>query len=118
MRFHSELEPHRVRHGTWETSPGSTFGAFEVPYRSFRLYIIADDGSQTGWEHVSVSLVGGNRCPNWDEMCFVKSLFWSEEETVLQFHPRASEYVNVHNYVLHLWRRVGTEHELPPTICV
>lgn len=118
MRFHSELEAYRVRHGRWETLPGAPFGAFEVPYRSFRLYIIADHGAQTGWEHVSVSLIGGNRPPNWDEMCFVKSLFWADDETVLQFHPRASEYVNVHPNVLHLWRRVGVEHELPPRICV
>ena len=65
------------------------------------------------WEHVSVSVRGQNRCPTWDEMCFVKRLFWKPSETVIQFHPCESEYVNVHEYVLHLWRQVGVEPLLP-----
>lgn len=58
---------------------------------------------EDGWEHVSVSL--GNRCPTWDEMCFVKNLFWDEEDIAIQFHPAKSEYVNLHPYALHLWRK-------------
>ena len=37
-----------------------------------------------------------------------------EEETVVQFHPKKSEYVNTHPYCLHLWRRQSEEYELPP----
>lgn len=54
------------------------------------------------WEHVSVSLE--NRCPTWDEMCFVKDLFWEPEECVIQYHPPRSKYVNNHPYVLHMWK--------------
>lgn len=61
---------------------------------------------EEGWEHVSVSL--GNRCPTWDEMCFVKNLFWDEEDMVIQFHPAKSEYINLHPYALHLWRKENT----------
>lgn len=64
-----------------------------------------------GWEHVSVSLY--NRLPTWDEMCLVKSLFWDEEETVIQFHPKKSQYVNQHPFCLHLWKKIGVDAELP-----
>lgn len=72
-----------------------------------RLCIVAsgaddDDIVSEGWEHVSVSTA--RRVPNWREMCFVKDLFWGEEEWVVQFHPARSEYVNNHPNVLHLWR--------------
>jgi hypothetical protein len=74
----------------------------------------SDDG--TGWEHVSVSCQ--HRTPNWQEMCFVKDLFWRESECVVQFHPPRSEYVNHHSYCLHLWKRVGAEIATPPSILV
>ena len=65
-----------------------------------------------GWEHVSVSL--RNRCPTWDEMCLVKDIFWRDDECVVQFHPPKSEYVNLHPYCLHLWKKIGEAVELPP----
>ena len=52
------------------------------------------------------------------EMCFVKDLFWDDEETVVQFHPPRSEYVNYHPYCLHLWKQVATKVDLPPSIFV
>lgn len=95
-------------------------GAFEIPsqnplgQQSF-LRVIASDGG--GWDHVSVSLI--DRCPTWDEMCFVKDFFFEPEETVVQYHPKASEYVNCHPYCLHLWRpNDGREIITPPTIYV
>jgi hypothetical protein len=65
-----------------------------------------------GWEHVSVSYP--NRCPSWDEMCKVKAMFWNDEETVVQYHPKKSKYKNLHPYCLHLWRKCGEDFELPP----
>jgi hypothetical protein len=47
-------------------------------------------------------------------MCEIKELFWSDEETVVQFHPRKSEYVNLHQGCLHLWRPLTGEIVLPP----
>lgn len=69
-----------------------------------------------GWEHVSVSY--NNRCPDWDEMCRVKDLFFEPEEVVVQYHPRKSEYKNLHPYCLHLWRKVDCDFETPPTAFV
>ena len=65
-----------------------------------------------GWEHVRASL--RNRCPTWDEMCLVKDIFWRDDECVVQFHPPKNEYINVHPYCLHLWRKIGEETYLPP----
>ena len=81
-------------------------GQFLIKTMKFKraLKVQASDGF--GWEHVSVSLV--DRCPTWQEMCFVKSLFWGDDDLVVQFHPPESEYVNSHPFCLHLWRRCDT----------
>lgn len=79
-------------------------------YKPGTVIIVASwDG---GWEHVSVSLP--RRCPTWDEMCMIKDIFWGEEECVVQFHPPRSEYINLHPYCLHLWKKIGGAFETPP----
>lgn len=106
---------YRIRKGVMgsDDSYGNN-GMFEVPYRSYKFTVIASDGE--GWEHVSVSLP--NRCPNWEEMCYMKSLFWSVDECVVEFHPPTSEYVNNHDTCLHMWKQVGKTWTLPPSILV
>lgn len=89
-------------------------GLFRVPHESYTLNVIASDGE--GWEHVSVSLP--NRTPNWKQMCFIKDLFWSDEDTVVQYHPPKSEYVNNHEHCLHLWKPIGAQITTPPSILV
>lgn len=89
-------------------------GAFMIPYQTNVLRIMASD--QHGWEHVSVSLQ--NRCPNWKEMCFVKELFWDDQDTVVQFHPKKSEYINQHENTLHMWRCINNLFPTPPRILV
>ena len=76
------------------------------------FFAMVCDGKETGWDHVSIS--AKNRMPTWTEMCRVKDLFFDPTETVVQFHPKASEYVNNHPNCLHLWRNVNEEHQLPP----
>lgn len=89
------------------SEPGVNWGYFvDGPLR------IISSGAGDEWEHVSVSCA--DRCPTWDEMAKVKELFWGEDETVLQFHPRKDKYRNVHPYCLHLWKRKGEDHLLPP----
>lgn len=93
-------------------------GAFELmgPCGSL-LRIISSEGDDTiPWEHVSVSCEG--RTPNWREMCFVKDLFWGEEECVVQYHPPKSDYVNHHPHCLHLWKPIGIDLPRPPSIAV
>ena len=102
---------YRIRDG--ELGSDDSFGnngAFLIPYQSFNLRVIANDGM--GWEHVSVSLP--NRCPNWREMCFIKDLFWDAEDVVIPYHPKKSKDVNQHETTLHLWRPVGVEIPTTP----
>ncbi len=87
-------------------------GHFIVSHNKVALAIISSNGG--GWEHVSIHVIGKKRVPTWEEMCWVKDLFWDVEETVVQFHPAQSNYVNLHPYVLHLWKRVGESFSLPP----
>jgi hypothetical protein len=102
------------------------FGAFFVPYGKIGFVIIVSDGAEEGpgkgWEHVSARVKGTNekndRCPTWEEMCWIKQLFWEDEECVIQYHPPRSEYVNNHSFVLHLWKRTDSEFLRPPSILV
>lgn len=102
----------RIRSGQFATNDDiGNNGMFLIPHeRSQFLRVIASD--EIGWEHVSVSRK--DRCPTWNEMCFIKSLFWDDEDCVVQFHPPRSQYVNHHPYCLHLWRKFGEEFQTPP----
>ena len=109
------------KHGT---ALGARSGLFAIPFaepRSVLQIIAGDPARQSGWEHVSVvasSKKDGTlreRTPTWDEMCYVKSLFWNDDECVAQFHPPKSEYVNHHPHCLHLWRPTQSELPLPPS---
>lgn len=120
MKFNPIVERHRWLSGPYASPPNSDFGAFEVPGPCGEsLKIIASPGDANEsipWEHVSVSCK--NRTPNWREMCYVKSLFWSEDDAVMQLHPPKSQWINNHNYCLHLWRPITAEIPLPPSIAV
>ena len=59
---------------------------------------------EDGWEHVSFSPYDHSKLPSWDDMCQLKDIFWEDEETVIQIHPKKSEYVNIRQNCLHLWR--------------
>lgn len=92
-------------------------GAFElINGKGVALLCIAAD--KLGWEHVSVTVLGQKRTPTWEEMNFVKEMFWNPSETVIQLHPPRDQWVNQHDYCLHLWKPVGVEIPLPPTYMV
>lgn len=119
------LEKGRVRYGELASSERDGFnGAFQITGPcGASLTIIASAGDDwaslfppPAFEHVSVSL--RNRCPNWLEMSYVKDLFWAAEECVIQYHPPRSQYVNHHPHCLHLWKPVGVELPLPPSLAV
>jgi hypothetical protein len=107
-------EQFRIINGPMSSHRGDDFGMFLIPGPCGRdLRIIASNGDdEIDWEHVSVSLQ--NRCPNWEEMCYVKGLFWSEEETVMQLHPPKSQWINFHQFCLHMWRPKHISIPLPP----
>lgn len=78
----------------------SNCGHFRVSAGGIVLDVLASDGG--GWDHVSVSLP--HRCPTWEEMELVRSLFFRDDECVMQLSVPRSENVNTHNYCLHWWR--------------
>lgn len=89
-------------------------GGFKIPLAvTTAAWVIASDGN--GWEHVSAHVVenGIPKTPTWGQMSKIKALFWDEEDTVIQYHPPKSEYVNNHQHVLHLWRPAGIEIPMP-----
>lgn len=98
-------------------------GFFVIPHYKIAGYffqVVLSDGM--GWEHVSVSLASKNRkvdrCPTWDEMCFIKDMFFYDTERVVQYHPPRSEYVSNHPYCLHLWRPTNKDLPFPDPIMV
>jgi hypothetical protein len=118
----TDIEKFRVLIGPLASIPDSgNNGAFLISTNRVDrklACIVSDDG---GWEHVSVHVeVAGedNEIPTWGDMCRVKSLFWRDDECVIQYHPPASRYVNRHPCVLHLWKPTGIEIAMPPPIFV
>jgi hypothetical protein len=91
-----EVEKYRVNR---DIPVGKAY-ILQHPSTRERLGIIAsiDDG----WEHVSVSLP--HRTPTWNEMRYVKKVFFEDEDLCVQFHPKKSQYVNHHPYCLHIWK--------------
>lgn len=128
MKIKEECERYRVMSGVFGTANSYTCGFFLLPseagggmggiaeYRSYEFKILAYDGTTDGWEHVSVSLP--NRCPNWQEMSYIKDLFWDEEDCVIQFHVPKSQHVNNHPYCLHLWKKRDSVFETPNPLTV
>ena len=122
LRIPDAWERFRLRQGRLATSPFEPCGAFVVPHYGISIATIVSDGSgwplpPPVWEHASVSL-SVRRTPTWAEMHWVREQLWEPEDTVLQLHPPASEYVNVHEHVLHLWRPIGVDVPRPPRITV
>ena len=122
------IEKYRVRLGAvCETHPGDDYGQFIVPfYTVVTLIVMASAGGDImPWEHVSVHARTNYgkvnekvRTPTWDEMCFVKAVFWEDDEAMMQLHPPKKEYVNTHPHVLHLWKPLAAEIPRPPMIAV
>lgn len=104
----------------FESKYGESFGAFQILYKDRLFKTIVSDGDYKAaglskyfaWEHVSVSLQ--DRTPTWEEMSYIKDLFWREDECVFQFHPPKKDYVNFHPNCLHLWKPLLVEIPLPP----
>jgi hypothetical protein len=118
-------EKYRVFTGNpaYDRPIGQKAGVFRLPHpkiSNYEINIIASSGM--GWEHVSVTLFCPTRkverCPTWEEMCFVKDTFWNKDETVVQYHPAEDQYTNTHPYCLHLWRPTDVALPRPEKIMV
>jgi hypothetical protein len=105
---------------------GDRFGFFRLssPFTGATLRILVcsgemhrdDGGPGEPWDHVSVSKI--DNIPTWNEMAYVKGMFFGDDECVIQFHPPASQYVNIHPNVLHLWKPLNGTIPMPNIECV
>jgi hypothetical protein len=117
--MNDKIEKYRKSFGSWESKEGDSFGLFFIPYKitaKIPLKVLSSPLGQGEWDHVSVSLP--DRCPTWDEMCFVKNLFFSESDVVIQYHPAKKDYINNHPYCLHLWKCNVQDFPTPPSLLV
>ena len=107
-----DAESRRVLKGYMASKPEwGCNGAFTLrsPVDHKPLMVVASDGG--GWDHVSVSRK--DRCPTWQEMEYVRDLFFQPDETVVQFSPPRDERINVHENCLHMWRNQAEAVALP-----
>jgi hypothetical protein len=131
MAFHVPEAARDTTHYILATTPSDgNNGAFnlESPEPGWRLAVLCSDGTDpdvpdaAGWEHVSIHAHRDRgrqmRTPTWKEMAYVKAICWDDEDLVIQYHPRKSEYVNNHPHVLHLWRYTLGEIPTPPPLLV
>jgi hypothetical protein len=110
-KLHPRLKLARIRH-PWSSYADDQNGAFRLMGPCKRpLLMIASNGG--GWDHISVSIADNEEIPTWDEMCFVKDLFFEAEEPAFQYHPPQSRYVNIFKGCLHLWRPQGVAIPMP-----
>jgi hypothetical protein len=103
-------ETFRVRAPGYEHRPGTNNGMFICRHNGITLRVVCSDGD--GWDHISVSLP--DRCPTWEEMEYVRELFFRPDETVMQLHPSKDQHINNHPYCLHLWRPHSGTIPTPP----
>lgn len=112
-----KVERFRVRQGPLKSnSTLGNNGAFSIPHPSgVMLFCIVSDDK--GWDHVSAQAIdmGVSRIPTWNEMQYLKELFFEDEETVIQYHVAKSKHLNLHPSVLHLWRPEEAEIVMPPS---
>lgn len=132
-----EIERYRFEHPMVPDIPDELRawgGAFEVPYplmvggftQRIMLRCIVSRGGcphapdrmdeANRWDHLSVS--AAHRCPTWDEMEFVKRLFFERDECAMQLHVPPRDHVNNHEFCLHIWRPLDVDIPRPPSIMV
>lgn len=101
------------------TKPGEDGFACQVPRLTKELayYLCIVVSWHMDWDHVSAHARTPNQkqfIPFWEDMCYIKNLFFKKSENVVQYHPPSNVYVNNHECVLHLWRPQNQEIQLPP----
>lgn len=117
-RLDPKIRLKRVRHPVHGVVGDDRNGAFILRGPLGRdLFVMVSDG--LGWDHLSASLVRKEleEPPAWVEMCWLKDQFFEPEETVIQYHPPQSQYVNF-SECLHLWRPQEGTVPMPPLMLV
>ena len=69
------------------------------------IWSVAYEQDGKAWRHVSIA--HPHRLPTWTELGAVKDWVCGADAVVYQVLPPAAEYVNDHEYCLHLWQPLG-----------
>ena len=108
LHFSDEVEHARRVHPDHGGSPaGANYGWF-VFANGLRVMLT----TALGWEHVSVSR--SIAPPSWDDMLWVRRLFWRPEEWVMQLYPPDGQYIGLAANAVHLWRPTMLAIPTPP----
>lgn len=96
----------RVLPPSWAPRPAPGLSRFQACYAHTRapLHVLMScklERDEKRWLHVSVC--HQRRLPDWEDLREAKDLFIGRDRVAVQVLPRAAEYVNIHNNVLHLW---------------
>lgn len=97
---------------------------FPVYYKNRKVKVVNDIDKALhfifswgcGYEHLSVSTPV--KTPTWEQMCFMKDIFWNDDEVCMQLHPKKEDYVDNMKYCLHIWKPIEKEIPTPPSIMV
>lgn len=91
---------------SWGWAGDEYNGLFMIPYRvkgklrTSVLRVICSSGE--GWDHVSVSVAG--RTPTWEEMEYVKRLFFEDDACCMQLHVPPEDHLSYNDHCLHIWQ--------------
>lgn len=113
------LDQYRLKDGEYGTPNGANYGVFFVKPFTRVCKIIASPATldtRYPWDHVSVSI--SDRCPTWDEMEFIKRLFFADNELAMQLHMPVADHINFHPFCLHIWKPLNDKIPTPPSILV
>ena len=109
---------HSLPAGQWEPlQPPPGLIAWRHPERNLQVLEstgIQDDGRE--WYHVSCARRLSQttfELPSWDDLKFVWATFIGEDHVAYQVFPRKRDWINIHEYVLHLWHCPEDEDVLP-----
>lgn len=99
MRSRNEI----AKRVPWIKNYGLDMNATELTVGKQKGSVVFSFGVGSDWEHVSFAPYSG-KMPTWDEMTAIKDIFFNEEEDCISIFPRKSEYVNLKENCLHIWR--------------
>jgi hypothetical protein len=112
-RLYGTKDSERAYGGAFLVPAPGKLGSFtKLSY--LRVIAVSGQGQPLAyrWDHVSVSL--SSRCPTWDEMDYIKRLFFHPDEVCFQLHVGAKEHISNHPHCLHIWRPLDFAIPLPP----
>lgn len=107
----------RVRQGKYASEDTAGWnGQFLVPIDGEIYLVMISDGM--GWKHLSISNAQKKALPSWTAMTRAKNLFFADEDWCVQFFPAKEDYVNDHNFCLHIWMPLDEPMPHPSIVLV